>query len=102
MSDTEDLPLTERQTQILEFLVLEWTRNQRFPTLREIARKIGSKVPHAAVCHLTALEKKGYIRRVQVEGVTTHRVEVIGLNKAVEPAALKFLNQLLSRGPAKA
>ena len=53
--------LTKRQTEILRFIKAQ-TRVCG-PTIREIMREFGFTSPNGAVCHLTALERKGVIRR---------------------------------------
>ena len=54
--------LTNKQNQILEFIA-EFQRNQgSAPTYREIASSFGFKSPKAAVDHVRALEKKGFLR----------------------------------------
>jgi repressor LexA len=54
-------PLTERQQEVYEFI----RQNIGFygPTVREIAAALGIKSNNGVVCHLAALEKKGYIKR---------------------------------------
>ena len=54
--------LTQRQTQILDFL--QNFKNQKgvAPTYREISGHFGFKSPKAASDHVRALEKKGYVR----------------------------------------
>ena len=55
--------LTSRQEEVLEFLK-EFKRSEgSSPTYREIADRFGFKSPKAAVDHVYALEKKGYVRR---------------------------------------
>jgi repressor LexA len=55
--------LTPRQTEILEFLH-EFRRKEKIvPTYREIADNFGFKSTKAATDHVSALEKKGYLRR---------------------------------------
>ena len=56
-------PLTTRQREIFDFI------DQRIraglpPTVREIGAEFGSLNPNAVACHLRALEKKGWITRV--------------------------------------
>jgi len=56
-------PLTDRQRQILRFII-DQVRDTGFaPTVREIADHFGFRSPKAASDHLVALERKGYIRR---------------------------------------
>lgn len=55
--------LTERQQQILEFLVEAVEERGLPPTLREIADRFGIRSTHGVARHLEALERKGFIRR---------------------------------------
>lgn len=60
--DTEQKPtLTERQTQVLDFI----RQNSHLygPTVREIAAAFGIRSPNGVACHLKALERKGYVTR---------------------------------------
>ena len=55
-------PLTDRQRLVLTF-VEEFCRRQGYPpTVREVAAHLGVQ-PRAAVDHLTALKRKGYLHR---------------------------------------
>jgi repressor LexA len=55
-------PLTDRQRLVLNF-VEEFCRRQGYPpTVREVAAHFGVQ-PRAAVDHLTALKRKGYLHR---------------------------------------
>lgn len=58
--------LTPRQAEVLQFI----TENIAFygPTVREIARTFSIASPNGVVCHLKALERKGYIRRTPRTG----------------------------------
>lgn len=55
--------LTEKQAEILRFLVMHQADTGYPPTVREIARHFRFKSPKAAADHLAALERKGYIDR---------------------------------------
>lgn len=55
--------LTSKQAQILEFLQKCRRESESAPTYREIALKFGFKSPKASADHVSALEKKGYVRR---------------------------------------
>ena len=57
--------LTERQAQILSFLRASMDQNGFAPTIQDVANRFGFLSPNAALLHLQALEKKGYIRRVR-------------------------------------
>jgi len=55
--------LTARQQQVYDF-ILEYSSNRGYPpTLQEIARHLGVSGNLGIIRHLTALEKKDYIRR---------------------------------------
>lgn len=55
--------LTEKQRWILDFVVEFLRKNGAAPTLREIGARFGIRSTNGVDDHLTALEKKGYIRR---------------------------------------
>lgn len=60
-TETEPLPLTDRQQWILNLLVENSTLC--VPTIRELCRITGISSPNGIACHIAALEKKGYVRR---------------------------------------
>lgn len=53
--------LTTRQKKVLAFL----RKNCRMygPTVREIGKALAISSPNGVVCHLSALEKKGFVKR---------------------------------------
>jgi SOS-response transcriptional repressor LexA len=55
--------LTDTQKDILDYLCRFLCSEQRTPTTRELAEAFGWKSQTAAVSHLDALAKKGYIER---------------------------------------
>jgi len=55
--------LTDRQRQVLRFIIDSARETGFSPTVREIAGEFGFRSPKAASDHLAALERKGYIRR---------------------------------------
>jgi repressor LexA len=57
---TDRKPLTERQREVLDFIVANM--HLYSPTTREIARQFGIKSPHGVTVHLEALQRKGWIR----------------------------------------
>lgn len=57
-------PLTQRQMDVLEFIVEQYKAGQT-PSVREIADRFGIRSPNGVVCHLDALISKGYIKRSQ-------------------------------------
>jgi repressor LexA len=56
-------PLTERQRQVLDFIISYSDQYCCPPTLREISEHIGIKGTATAIVHLEALERKGYLSR---------------------------------------
>ena len=55
--------LTKRQAEILEMINDCVTRNGFAPSIREIADAFEISSPNGVVCHLKALEKKGFLSR---------------------------------------
>ncbi|MDZ7615425.1 MAG: transcriptional repressor LexA [Patescibacteria group bacterium] len=60
----DQLPtLTTRQSEVYNFIRVLIRSRGYGPTVREIGDKFGFKSPNGVMCHLRALEAKGYIRR---------------------------------------
>ncbi len=57
------LPLTSRQERLLRFIETSFTRHGYAPTLQEMAQAMGIASLQGVKDHLTALERKGYLRR---------------------------------------
>lgn len=66
--------LTERQSEVLEFIVQSLSEKGYPPTVAEIAEHFSFASPNAAASHLNALKKKGYIR---VEARASRGIEVL-------------------------
>lgn len=63
--------LTQRQRQVLEFITTFTDNNGYPPSQREIARYLGVSGTLPVMKHLSALERKGYIKRENVNrGIT--------------------------------
>jgi len=56
-------PLTARQRQVLEHIAASIRHHGIVPSVREIGQALGMRSPSTVHQHLTALERKGYIRR---------------------------------------
>ncbi len=56
-------PLTDRQRQILEHIANSIRKKGIVPSVREIGHALGMRSPSTVHQHLTALERKGYIKR---------------------------------------
>jgi len=59
----KNLVLTERQGEILKFIILNKEKFGYPPSIPEIQREFSFKSPNAVQDHLKALERKGYISR---------------------------------------
>jgi hypothetical protein len=57
------MKLTEKQQAVLDFIVRSVQEQGRSPTIREISRNFGMSTPHGVLCHLNALERKGFVQR---------------------------------------
>ena len=57
------VPLTDRQRQVLEHIATSIRRSGIVPSVREIGSALGMRSPSTVHQHLTALERKGYIKR---------------------------------------
>ncbi len=55
------LTLTDRQREVLTFLWDYLCEHGYQPSTREMMREIGATSPNGVVCHLYALQKKGWI-----------------------------------------
>ncbi|MFH1278806.1 MAG: transcriptional repressor LexA [Candidatus Eisenbacteria bacterium] len=67
--------LTTRQQEIYDYLVEYYRENGYPPTIREIGFRFGIRSTKGVVDHLTALERKGHIRRVMGK---SRAVELLG------------------------
>lgn len=56
-------PLTDRQRQVLEHIATSIRRSGIVPSVREIGHALGMRSPSTVHQHLTALARKGYIKR---------------------------------------
>jgi predicted transcriptional regulator of viral defense system len=64
VATTERQPLTPKQRRIFEYIQSYIDRHRYSPSIREVAAAHGISSPNGVVCHLAAIEKKGYITRV--------------------------------------
>jgi repressor LexA len=95
------LPLTERQREVLRAIADLYLAGGRMPSYREVMARLGMGSPNGLFCHLTVLERKGYVRtnRAARGHVTARAFEVVGLAEAVRPAAEAFLADLIAHAP---
>jgi|AP95_1055475.scaffolds.fasta_scaffold12219_1 CheY-like chemotaxis protein len=57
--------LTQRQIEVFEYIHGKLVAKDLAPTVQEIQQEFGFASPNAVQTHLTALEKKGFIRRLE-------------------------------------
>jgi repressor LexA len=69
------MPLTARQSEVLELIRRHVREHGYQPSLREMAKELGMASPTGALSHLKALERKGFVRLVPS---ASRSVELIG------------------------
>lgn len=91
--------LTKRQQQILDFVQSRRSEWGRMPSTREIQRFFGFASQTAAVNHLKALERKGYLRRLPGDllPVNTDRFSSIPLLGSI-PAGMPTYGEAVAEG----
>lgn len=77
----KNLILTERQDEILKFIILNKEKFGYPPSIPEIQEKFSFKSPNAVQDHLGALERKGYISR---RAHKARSIEVLGHTTLME------------------
>lgn len=55
--------LTGRQEEVLEYIIGYLSDHDCQPSYREIASAMGIRNVNGVVCHISALEDKGYVKR---------------------------------------
>lgn len=88
-------PLTKTQRAMLEFWLDHFRAHQRFPAIREACAKFGIQSPNGIMCHLKALERKGYLQRHHGKKALTRAYTVPGLKEAIATAVNAVKLQLL-------
>ena len=83
-----DRRLTDRQREVLAFITRSIDENDVPPSLQEIGRAMGAISPTAALAHVVALEKKGFLRRTPHE---RRGLEVVRAEPAtIQPRLLRL------------
>jgi len=77
----KNLILTERQSEILKFIILNKEKYGYPPSIPEIQKKFSFKSPNAVQDHLGGLERKGYISR---RAHKARSIEVLGHDTSKE------------------
>lgn len=88
MADSDEKPkLTKRQQEIYDF-VKDRIRSRGYgPTVREIGNEFDIKSPNGVMCHLKALEKKGFISREENMSRAIQLAEPLSFGKTTLPLA---------------
>jgi len=86
--------LTPKQTDCLKFLVQYFLENQNYPTRDQIAARLGVSRAHVNR-HVTALEKKKYLRRIQGAHSRNIRITEDGIRKLSRTDPAVFGQQAL-------
>lgn len=73
---TADVPLTDRQREILAWVQAYIDAHGYSPTLRELVTAFGFKSTNGAACHLTPLRKKGRLTWIDGRPRTLRVLEV--------------------------
>lgn len=79
--------LTKRQVEILDCICYHVAQNGCMPTIREIGESVNIKNPNGVMCHLRALETKGFITRGDGRKARTMKI-------AGQPTTLEELEDL--------
>lgn len=81
--------LTDRQRQILDFILAEINRKGYPPSVREIGQAVGLTSSSTVHSHLAALERKGYIRRDPTKPRALEIMDFRLTNKGISPDKVK-------------
>jgi len=68
--------LTKKQKEVLLFIMDFIVKNQASPTLKEMSDHFNWSSPNAALCHIKALVKKGFISYKY--GATKKSMHIVG------------------------
>jgi repressor LexA len=95
------MTLTYQQNRILEYIRREIVNGDGSPTYRQIATAFGFRSPKAAVDHIEALVRKGYLR---VHRGRSRGIEVLvgRAEKEDDVVAIPFLGRIAAGRPADA
>ena len=74
--------LTPRQLEVLAFIRESFINQQRMPSIREIGNALGIVSPNGIICHLRALENKGYIR---MGHFSARSIQLCGVKVVLQP-----------------
>lgn len=91
--------LTERQQEILDFIVSEIQRQGYPPTLREICSKFDISSTQGVRRHIDALEKKGYIQREPGARSISVSSDILDLSLGQDVVSIPILGEVAAGTP---
>lgn len=97
MADLE--MLTPRQREIYSFIRSKIQGRGYGPTVREIGLEFDIKSPNGVMCHLKALQKKGFIHR---EPNMSRAIQMLDEPTGAQPARLKLVGRIAAGQPIEA
>lgn len=93
--------LTERQSEVLDFIKSYIAKHGYPPAVREIGSALGLKSPATTQSHIIALESKGYIRKTNSK---YRSLEIVGNNEYLneDVASVPLLGKITAGSPIEA
>jgi len=91
--------LTPRQREIYTFIRSKIQGRGYGPTVREIGLQFDIKSPNGVMCHLKALQKKGFIHR---EPNMSRAIQMLDEPTGAQPARLKLVGRIAAGQPIEA
>lgn len=91
--------LTDRQQEILDFIVEEIQRQGYPPTLREISSRFGISSTQGVRRHIDALEKKGYIERDSGARSISVSSDILDLSTNFDVVSVPLLGEVAAGQP---
>ena len=91
--------LTPRQREIYTFIRSKIQGRGYGPTVREIGLEFDIKSPNGVMCHLKALQKKGFIHR---EPNMSRAIQMLDEPTSAQPSRLKLVGRIAAGQPIEA
>ncbi len=91
--------LTPRQREIYSFIRSKIQGRGYGPTVREIGLEFDIKSPNGVMCHLKALQKKGFIHR---EPNMSRAIQMLDEPTGAQPSRLKLVGRIAAGQPIEA
>ena len=91
--------LTPRQREIYTFIRSKIQGRGYGPTVREIGLQFDIKSPNGVMCHLKALQKKGFIHR---EPNMSRAIQMLDEPTGAQPSRLKLVGRIAAGQPIEA